>query len=107
MTAASEDPEDALDSCLAVALAAARKARALVEDNADLDIDAQNDGLTNRRVYAHLLDVVSGIAGAIALIERRRKLADDLEEFERLEDLRLCRDRSAPTLRAKALRIVK
>ncbi len=95
----ARDIEDELqrnEMFLAVALISARKARALIEDNADLDADQQRDALVLARVYAHLLDVVSGlapVAGTYAARAQARDLVATLEE--------------AATERPPALRLVK
>lgn len=81
---------------LSIALACTRAARALIEDNADKDLEQQKDAETLRRIYALLLDISMGIspaAGALAAEVQKLEMVSTLEQ--------------AATERPAALRLVK
>lgn len=82
---------DHIEMGLSVALTAARKARALIEDNADGE--NPSDAVVLGRVYAHLLDVTASLAGVHAVLKQRAEMQAVLEsaDTERPSGLRLVR----------------
>ncbi len=64
---------DLLEMDLEVICAAAKKARHLLEDNADKD-DPTNDALTLRQVYSLMLDISGAAAGARAMLKLRKEM---------------------------------
>ncbi len=65
---------DVLIMDLAVAHAALRKMRKLIEDNASAE--EPKDAATLRQVFSLMLDASSGVAGAVAVL----KLRDEMRE---------------------------
>ncbi len=63
---------------LSVALSQAQAARNLIEDTADMD-DPTKDAEALRRVYAYLIDVTGGIAGAMAVLRMRGELSEAIK----------------------------
>ncbi len=64
---------DLLEVDLDVIYAASRKARDLLEDNADKD-DPTNDALTLRQIYSLMLDISGAAAGARAMLKFRKEM---------------------------------
>ncbi len=78
---------------LAVALSQAQAARRLIEDTADMD-DPTKDAAALRRVYAYLIDVTGGIAGAMAVLRMRGELSEAIKPTPTLRlvpELKPCR----------------
>ncbi len=70
--------DDILEMDIAVARAALKKARHLIEVNADCD--EPQDAATLRQVFSLILDASSGVAGAAAVITMRNQMRGAIAE---------------------------